>query len=62
MHKNIAIEGGSRIDSTENIHQGGFACPVLSNYGMDFSRTDLKVHIVESPDPGEGLGDVFHFQ
>ena len=62
MHQDITFKGGSGVDTAEDVHQRGFACTVLADYGVNFSRAHLKVHIIQRPDPGKGLGDVFHFQ
>ena len=47
-----------RLQQTEqDVHQGGFAGPVLSQDRMDLACLNLEVHVVEGQHAGETLRD-----
>ena len=47
------------IDAAQDLDQGGFPRPVLAKDGVDFSSSEIKVDIVQRPDPRKGLGNPF---
>ena len=50
------------IDTRKDVHQGGFACTILSYQRIDLPRHDAKIHAVEGQNAGEALGDVAGFE
>ena len=49
------------IQTEQHAHQGGFACAVLPQEGVDFPSSELECDIVVGDDTGEFLGNVKHF-
>jgi hypothetical protein len=48
------------MESVENLHQGAFAGAVLSQEGVNLTRSDGEVNIVVGHDSGESLDDLPH--
>src|SRR5207237_7725953 len=44
----------------EDVHQGGFACAVFSNQGVNLSLTNRQVDVIVGNHARPGLGDVAH--
>ena len=51
-----------RIDSGDDLHQGAFAGSVLPHDPVNFSIVEGDGYALQSPNPAEMLGDIFHFQ
>ena len=49
------------VKAEQHAHQGGLACAVFAQQGVNFSTAELQRHIVVGLDAGEFLGDVQHF-
>ena len=50
---------GIRLVSTGNdFDEGGFACAVFAEEGVDFAGTEVEGNAFESANSAEGLGDV----
>ena len=52
--------GVLRIHSTQDLDQRRLAGAVLAQDHMDFSRTELKVDVIQGADAGKALDDVLH--
>jgi len=49
------------VQAKQDAHQGAFAGSVFAQQGMDFAAPQLQGHPVIGQNPGELLGNVFHF-
>jgi len=50
------------IDTTEDLHEGGFASAVLAAERNSFPTSNLQVHFVQRHYSRESLGDSAHFE
>ena len=50
-----------RVYATEYLHQGGFACAIFSNDGMNLARQHCEVHIAERRHAMECFAHPTHF-
>ena len=48
------------VDARQHFHQRGFASAVLTDQGVNFARTQLKLALAKGMHAGEGLFDPFH--
>ena len=48
------------IQAEQHAHQGGFACAVLTQQGVDLALLELQGNVVVGDDAGESLRDVKH--
>ena len=56
------LAAGRLLKAIEDLHQGRFARPVLSQQGVYLARLDVKVHVVASQDARKALDDTDHLQ
>ena len=59
---NVSLIGTIRINSTENVHQGGLSCTVFSYQRMDLALFYFQIYIIQCLYTRESLGNIFHFQ
>ena len=50
------------VNAEHTFHQGGFACAVLTQKGVDFAPFDRKGNIAQDSIAAVVLGDMLHFQ
>ncbi len=60
--QNFAFIGAVAVDARQHLHQGGFACAILTADGVNLSGLDRQVHIVQRAYARENLADPPHFQ
>ncbi len=51
-----AFIGSIGINTGKDLHQGGFACAILSTDAMDFTTTDLERNIIQCHHTWKSLG------
>ena len=56
------LAGVGRLGAGQNLHQRGFAGPVLSDQGMHVSSGAGQRHITQRLDAGKALADVAHLK
>jgi len=49
-----------RVDTGKDLDERGFPRTVFACQNMDFTWVEVKTHIIQDFDTGEGLGDVLH--
>jgi hypothetical protein len=56
--EDMTIIGPMRIHTGEDLHQGGFACPILAADAMDLSPLDIERHVIQGYHAWKSLGDI----
>src|SRR5512133_1001865 len=58
VHQNFAFF--RTVQAGQNIHQGAFASAILSEQGMYFTLTEIKIYMIVGQHPGESFDDSAH--